>query len=186
MTSSRACRACMFLVVLLLGGCQAKPAPADSAALEQLLKLMQQRLLMMHDVARAKWNAKLPAADPEREKEILDQMVEKGKEKGLDPVFVQGFFEAQFDAAKRVQQANHDRWQETKPGSFQDAGDLKALRTILDQHNEKILNALVAVQPLLDKPEVRTALPRVAKTVITGDGIDADLQNAVTAPLRRQ
>ena len=77
----------------------------DLATLDRLLRLMQQRLTLMHEVARWKWNAGQPVTDAERERELLHSVVEGGRGKGLDPELVRSFFAAQLEAARLVQQA---------------------------------------------------------------------------------
>jgi chorismate mutase len=46
---------------------------------------MQQRLTLMHEVARWKWNAGLPVTDAKRERELLHSVVERGRSKGVEP-----------------------------------------------------------------------------------------------------
>jgi len=74
---------------------QPKKSLADSAPLavaDRLLGLMKDRLLLMEDVARAKWNAKKPIADPEREKQFLDKMQAAASSYKLDKQLVHAFF----------------------------------------------------------------------------------------------
>jgi len=77
----------------------------DLADLDRLLRLMRQRLALMQEVARCKWNACLPVTDAQRERELLHSVVERGRGKGLDPELVRSFFAAQLEAARLVQQA---------------------------------------------------------------------------------
>ena len=91
----------------------------DLAALDQLLKLMKQRLTLMHEVASWKWNANEPIAAPQRERELLDSVMRQGRAKGLDAKFVRSFFAAQIEAARSVEQADFDRW---KAGKRKPAG----------------------------------------------------------------
>ena len=60
--------------------------------LDELMGLMRRRLLLMHDVARAKWNAKKPIADVGREKIMLRELAEKGRAMGLEPEFTSEYF----------------------------------------------------------------------------------------------
>src|SRR5260370_28808121 len=79
----------LLLVSLAVSGC--RPADVtvaprrDLADLDLLLRLMGKRLALMHEVARSKWNAGKPVADRERERELLQGVVELGRGKGLDP-----------------------------------------------------------------------------------------------------
>src|SRR5262245_51996104 len=42
-------------------------------AVDRLLDLMRQRLLVQHEVASFKWHARRPVTDPKREQELLDR-----------------------------------------------------------------------------------------------------------------
>lgn len=71
-----------------------KPA-ADvppTVAVDEVLHGIFDRLVLVHDVARWKWNAGKLAADPVREKALLDRVTEQAKARGLDPEFARGFF----------------------------------------------------------------------------------------------
>ena len=49
------------------------------ATIEELIGLIQRRLVLMHDVARAKWNTKALAEDPQREQILLQEVEKQGK-----------------------------------------------------------------------------------------------------------
>jgi chorismate mutase-like protein len=110
---------------------------------------MKQRLDLMHDVARVKWNTKSPIHDPQREEESLRILVEEGKARGLDPNYTREFFTAQMNAAKLVQESDHERWRAEGRGPFTDAIELTLLRQRLDSLNGALLSAIVRVQPIL-------------------------------------
>src|SRR5438874_11849748 len=89
--------ACLLIAVALAAGCrdhpaQAPPTSTPSASLDRLLYLMQQRLVVMHDIARWKWAHGKPISDPVREAQVLDAVAERGPGRDLDPVFVRSFF----------------------------------------------------------------------------------------------
>ena len=97
----RVCVVGLLFVPLAAGGCQPADEPVlprrDLADLDRLLRLMQQRLTLMHEVARWKWNAGQPVTDAQRERELLHGVVERGRGKGLDPELVRPFFAAQME-----------------------------------------------------------------------------------------
>jgi chorismate mutase-like protein len=144
---------------------------------------MRDRLNLMHDVAKSKWNTRRPVADPGREQALLREMEERGRAHGLDPAYTRAFFEAQVEAAKRVQEADTRRWRAEGRGPFEGLPDLAALRRRIDQQNLDLLAALAAAQPLLREGALRTAIPRWAGQVIAGDGIDQEVRARAVAPL---
>jgi chorismate mutase len=191
-------------LLLLAVGCgspsPAPPAPAQTqssetitvsredetpAAVKKLLRLMRDRLSLMHEVARSKWNAKRPVADPERERALLREMEQKGREVGLDAAFTRAFFAAQIAAARLIQEADLDRWRAEGRPAFRDSPDLSALREKIDGLNRELLAALVEVRPELGDARTREHLGRWAEESLTGQGITAEARAAAVAGLTR-
>src|SRR5262249_27224199 len=140
-----------LFVPVAAGGCGPADVPVlprrDLADLDRLLRLMQQRLTLMHEVARWKWNAGQPITDPQRERELLHSVVERGRGKGLDPEQVRSFYSAQMEAARVVQQADIDRWKANKQEPFADTTSLAVLRQRIDQLNRELIDALAELRP---------------------------------------
>lgn len=110
---------------------------------DQLLLLIQKRLSIMHEVARAKWNQKAPIEDKEREQQILATLVEQSRQYGLDGQFVAKFFQAQIDAAKAIQNMDFALWQSQEKGPFEQVFSLKDhLRLYIDEINQDMLALL--------------------------------------------
>ena len=145
---------------------------------------MQRRLTLRHDVARWKWNAGQPITDSERERELLQSVVERGRGKGLDPDLVRAFFAAQMEAARLVQQADFERWKANKQKPFSGTTSLAVLRQQIDQLNRELIDALARDGPWLFERDVQQALPQRAEEILTGDGLSGVRETAI-APLRR-
>ena len=183
----RVCVVGLLFVPLAAGGCQPADEPVlprrDLADLDRLLRLMQQRLTLMHEVARWKWNAGPPVTDAERERELLHSVVERGRGKGLDPELVRSYFAAQMEAARLVQQADFDRWQANRQGPFADTTSLAVLRQRIDQLNRELIEALAELRPWLSGQTVQQALPQRAEEILTGNDL-AGVRETAIAPLR--
>jgi chorismate mutase len=144
---------------------------------------MRQRLALMHEVARWKWNTGKPITDPQRERELLQSVGERGRGKGLDPDLVRSFFAAQLEAARLVQQADFDRWKANKKKPFADTKSLAELRQRIDQLNSELIDALAEIRPWLWGQTGQQALPQRAEEILTGDDLAGARETAV-APLR--
>jgi chorismate mutase len=168
------------LCVLTQSGAQ---PPRVDPAIDSLLKLMKQRMLLIHDVARAKWNAKTPLADPDREKAMLRELAEKGRALGLDPAFTSSFFAAQVEASELMQRDDFRRWEAERRGPFTEALDLKRdLRPRIDALNSKLLTTLAKARPVLrsaDEPIIR----RLAVKALEGEGITPEVRDSAVRPL---
>jgi chorismate mutase len=163
----------------------APSAPDPPPAVADLLRLMKQRLLLMHDVARWKWTAKRPIADPERERTLLRDIESRCLAHGVEPELARAFFTAQMDAGKMVQEEDYRRWEAEQAGPFPDAPDLaSSIRPKIDALTDAILDALAAAKPLLKRPDVATRLTEHVERILVGDGISSAVRAHASAPLR--
>ena len=183
----RVCVVGLLLASLAGSGCRPVGVPVaprrDLADLDRLLRLMGQRLALMHEVARWKWHAREPITDPQRERELLQSLVERGRGKGLDPDLVRHFFAAQMEAARLVQQADFDRWKANEQEPFADTTSLAVLRRRIDDLNRELIDALAEVRPWLWGQAMQEVLPQRAEEIVTGNGLAGVRQTAI-APLR--
>lgn len=116
---------------------------AQEKTIDQLLLLMQKRLIIMHEVARTKWNQALPIEDKVREQQIIDALVEKAHPLGVDKKWVSEFFNAQIEAAKEVQYNDFAFWKQEKVLRFEKVLSLKdELRAYIDQINQEMIELL--------------------------------------------
>lgn len=129
------------------------PVAPDLAPLDVLVRRMHQRLELMHDVARVKWNTHAPSHDPVREEALLKDVAERGRGHSLDVEFTRAFFAAQMDAAKLIQEDDFRQWRAVNQPPFRDAPDLSTLRKQLDALNADLLAALADARPLLNGDE---------------------------------
>ncbi|MCI0682117.1 MAG: gamma subclass chorismate mutase AroQ [Gemmataceae bacterium] len=177
-------------------GTKPKPAVAAPAAqsknsdsaveVDKVLDLIRQRLLLMKDVAGAKWRSKQTEPDAKRETELLDQLVRQGEKLGLPAATVRAFFVAQFDAAKQVQQAYFERFDKEKT-ELNNVRDLQNdLRPKLDQVSQSLLTELGKLQPHLANPAVQQRLRDRAAAMLTGEGITDAVRNRALASLVRK
>lgn len=152
---------------------------------DKLLKLIQQRLLIAHDVARWKWNQKLPIEDLQREQQLLSKVRQQAKIHSLEPTIVVAFFQAQIEAGKLIQNADFQTWQKQGIQSFPNAPDLnQKLRPSLDKLNTEFFSALVQLTPVLGCPQIREIIQARSQVIISGEGIDQKVQNLAISPLR--
>lgn len=179
-----------WLLLSAIAGCapsvgESKPSPAATesvAAADALLELVRERLLLMHDVARWKWNAKQPISDPEREKVLLAELERRGVEHRLAPDEVRSFMRAQIEAGKLIQQADWRRWEAEGREAFADAPDLQTeLRPKIDRLSQRLLEAYAEFVPQLAEPVARERFERRAKLNLVGEGIDENVRTCALA-----
>ncbi len=174
---------CVLFLLVLCGACRTADSldEVESAAVDRVLDLMNQRLALMPAVARAKWNARRAIADPDREKQLLDAVAGRAEEKGMDVEFMRAFIAAQVEAAKRVQQAHFDRWEKAGQARFPRTAALADLRKEIDAVTGELLDAVEQVRPLLARQAVKRAIEKRAATVLAG--VDDEARRAALKPL---
>jgi len=129
---------------------------------EPLRQLVDQRLALMVDVARHKWNAKAAIEDLPREAQIIAGLTRQAAEAGVRPELAETFFRAQIEAAKTLQREYFARWEKEGAGAFADVPDLaRDIRPKLDALTPKLLKALAESQDFLRGAGRREAAQRL-------------------------
>jgi chorismate mutase-like protein len=152
----------------------AQPADAASA---RLAALIDERLALVTEVARYKWNTGAAIEDPPREQALMVSLREKAMSMGLPQARVDAFFLAQIEAAKQLQRELFERWKREGRGKFAGIADLATtIRPGIDTVTSQMLQTLATL------PAARPArLPR-ASTIA---GISPGAVDTARAPLLR-
>jgi len=191
-------RSCILLFTLVCGPLAAAEPQATAAAstsaisLEPLRRLIDERLALMPDVARHKWNTKAAIDDLPREQKIIEALGAQAQLLGIPARWAERFFRAQIDGAKQVQRAHFARWTQTGANTFSEVPDLvSVIRPRLDALTPQLLRELAVAWPALSDPAQRqriaaamatlnNATPKAAATVIVplidGSAHDKDAQ----------
>ena len=93
----------------------------------------------------------MPVYDPVRETSVLQTVMAAGRDQGLDPDTVRGFFAAEMEASRRIQWAWIEGWEKNRlPPPDRPAQDLGAyVRPQIDEINSRQIRALArGAQPL--------------------------------------
>jgi len=122
-------------------------APIKEENNKVLLQLINTRLEVAPLVAKSKWNTKTPINDPIREKTILDSVEASASKMGLDKHFARDFFQAQFEAGKKVQVQLYEKWEKEAQPPFDPTINLATeVRPILDSLSPLLLLELKKIQ----------------------------------------
>jgi chorismate mutase len=175
----------MIAVVAAAAGCfrlpHAPPTTTAAPATTALLDLMNERLKLMRNVAKAKWNTHAKIEDPAREAALLKEMASAGREHGLDPALSTAFFAAQIDAAKLLQTDAFKEWTTAGQGPLLDAPDLKRdVRPKIDALGPKLLAALAAYRAERPSADV---VRKLAADRLDAPGVTFPVRAAAVRPL---
>lgn len=124
--------------------------------IERVLTLMDERLKLIPDVAKYKWNTHGKIEDLRREQEIITALGQQAARLRLPVPWTEQFFRAQIESSKNIQHELFQRWQNEKITSFADVPDLaKVTRPKLDALTPQLLDAVVLAWPTLQNPAYR-------------------------------
>jgi len=174
------------LVAVLASGCATTTfRPAETAAVDQLLGLISQRLDVAPAVARVKWNTKAPIEDLTREQEVIDGAARRAGGYGLDPSVAGRFFRGQIEASKTVQNRLHAEWTASKQPPFTDVADLdRDIRPVLDRLTPQLLRALGDAMPAIQKQGGRHLLDTRVEALRQGSPAGEGAFGEAVAPVR--
>jgi chorismate mutase-like protein len=159
-------------------------ATPDAIDLAPLGALLAQRLALMPDVARHKWNTRSPIEDPAREREILAGLRRDAEALGIPAPWAERLFRAQIEAAKVIQRDLFAHWEAAGQGPFTGVTDLATvLRPRLDGLTGELLRALAAAWPALSDPAQRARLAAALQPLHAAPGISAEAFAVAFAPL---
>jgi chorismate mutase-like protein len=125
----------------------------DAAAAALVLgRLVDERLALMPDVARYKWNQHAAIEDLPREQALIESVRRQAPQHGVEPDRAAAFFAAQIEASKVIQRELFAGWQAQGQGPFEAVRDLgKDIRPRLDALNPLLLAALAQVPELRER-----------------------------------
>lgn len=177
----------ILLVALVFGvGYQASAAePSNDVrqTVDQLLRLIDERLAIAPDVAKAKWNSGAPIDAPAREAQILERVVAEATRAGINEAFAQTFFKHQFEASKVIQHRLHEQWRQTEQPPFESPPDLADdIRPQLDQLTPQLMASLRDFQRVAESEGVRQYLENNAETLVN-DGVGGVAREEALRPL---
>ena len=179
-------RTILMVALVLSVGYQASAAEPSNDAKQtvgQLLRLVDERLAIAPDVAKAKWNSGDPIDAPAREAQILERVVAEATQAGIDEAFAQTFFKHQFEASKVVQHRLHEQWRQAEQPPFEAPPDLaEDIRPRLDQLTPQLMISLRDFQRIAESEGVRQYLENNAETLVN-DGVGGEAREEALRPL---
>lgn len=152
--------------------------PQTVHELECLFVLMQERLSLMHDLSRYKWNNKQMDQTFEGEELALTEM---GKE---NDAFIASFFEAQNNAALEVQKEDFAIFGQQKVGQLESVKDYETeIKPQLDAINKEMLETVNQLLVYTQNESLPSFLKEISYSSFQNEGIHRDIYNIAVDPL---
>jgi chorismate mutase len=178
----------LALVMLLLGGCAAKPVIGDTerSKLDELLKTMRAQLDVAAQAARDAFLAQREPSNTREEAEFVESAVNRSLDYTLAPEVVQEFFSAQMEAAKLLQTALQEQWQkDPKTRPQKSASNAESIRPRVGLSSAALLAAFAQAQAVLREEGSRDLLLERANTILAGVPGGPKVATKAIAPLYR-
>lgn len=146
--------------------------------LESLFVLMQERLSLMHDVAKYKWKTDEQAKILEGE---LLELNEMGQE---NDAFVYSFFEAQNEAAHKIIAQDYTRFEQQKLGRFENVKDYQTeLLPQLQAIDSQMLTTLNQLLIHTQNESLPMFLKEISFPSFQNEGFDRTIYDVAVDPL---
>lgn len=142
--------------------------------LETLFILMQERISLMHDLSRYKWNEKLSL-------EVLDQ--EKLLFKNASPE-LQNFIDAQNNAATKVQEQDFALFRKQEVEKFESVKDFKSeILPELQAINQKMILTIEELLTHTQNEQLPSFLKDISFNSFKNEGIERSVYDIAVEPL---
>lgn len=148
-----------LLLLCALATLTAASAPPAVGPVDGVRDAIAERLALMTDVARFKWNRRLPIADPEREAALLDRATRDAVAHGLPETWARQALAGQIAASRALQTAATESWRRASQPPFAGVADLATVqRPAIDAATSRLIEALAAARCALAASEAAAML----------------------------
>lgn len=161
------------LIAGLLSGCSSVPAAQDDA-LVPLVRHMAERVMTADQVALSKWDSGRPVHDPQREAQVIANVVAAAPAYGLAAKDVEDLFTDQMEASKQVQYARLDAWKRQGGAPAWERQSLSdEIRPRLDRLQVEIMEDLQHLAPARKAADCPARLADAVERVARREAFDA-------------
>lgn len=126
----------------------------DKDCIQKILSLLHDRLQIARDIAKWKWNYRLPIDEKDKEKKLMKEMLREALEKGINKQFCTNVIMSQIIAAKAVQIESFEDWIKNNTHLVPcPASDLLTLEKNMLESDKKIIHHLMQLYLLFDRED---------------------------------
>jgi chorismate mutase len=156
----------------------------DAAKIDALLTNLNDRLILMHDISRWKWDHTVAIDEPEHEYKALTTLSQKCKDRHIDPVSAEEIIHAQIQAGKIVQIKNFEKWVSQNEPIVSGNSDYDTeLQNKLDILDSDLVDQLEAVIPILKKRDLSSVIQYRAKTILNQKDLTLSARETALTPI---
>lgn len=155
----------------------------DKACIQELLSLFQHRLQIARDIAKWKWNYRVPIDEKDKEKKLLQKIVQQALEENIDRELCTSVIMSQIIAAKAMQIQSFEAWIKNHIDFLPcPASDLLTLEKNMLELDRKIIHHLMQLYLLFDRQDFFSYIAFSAIETFPEGQISEELREEIIKP----
>lgn len=155
----------------------------DKACIQELFSLLQHRLQIARDIAKWKWNYRLPIDERDKEKKLMKEILRQALEENIDMQLCTSVIMSQIIAAKAVQIESFEEWIKNHTGLLPcPASDLLTLEKNMLKLDRKIIHHLMQLYSLFDRQDFFSYIALNAIEIFPEGQISEELREQIIRP----
>lgn len=182
-----------YVVIFLLCTCpvfssvvnqnEARLTKRDKDCIQNLFSLFHHRLQIARDIAKWKWNYRLPIDDRDKEKRLMKEILQQALKEGIDMQLCTSVIMSQIIAAKSVQIQSFEDWIKNNTDLVPcPASDLLTLEKNMLDVDTKIVHHLVDLYLLFDRQDFFSDIALNTMKVFPEEQISEELRQELIKP----
>lgn len=162
---------------------EARLTREDKACIQEIFSLLHNRLQIARDIAKWKWNYRLPIDERDKEKTLMKQLLLQALDDGVDMQFCTSIIMSQIIAAKAVQIQSFEDWIENKADLVPlPSSDLVVLEKNMLEIDRKIIHQLMHLYLISDRQDFFSHIAFSALEIFPEDQISEELREEIIKP----
>lgn len=162
---------------------EARLTKEDVVCIHEIFSLLHDRLKIARDIAKWKWNYRLPIEERNKEKELIKQLLLQALDDSVDMQFCTNVVMSQMIAAKAIQIQSFENWVENEANLVPfPPSDLLALEKDMLEIDTKIINQLMHLYSISDRQDFLSHIAFTAMEIFPEGQISEDVREEIIRP----
>lgn len=162
---------------------EARLTKDDAKSIQEIFSLLRDRLKIALDIAKWKWNYRLPIEERSKEKELLKQLLLQAFDDGADVQFCTDVITSQIIAAKAIQIQSFENWIENEvhlvPFPSSDLVKLEKDRLEIDR---KIVHRLMHLYSISERQDFFSHIAFTAMEMFSEEQVSENVREEMIRP----
>lgn len=155
----------------------------DVKSIHEIFSLLRDRLKIARDIAKWKWNYRLPIEERSKEKELLKQLLLQAFDDGTDMQFCTNVIMSQIIAAKAVQIQSFENWIENEADLVPfPSSDLVSLEKNMLEIDRKIIHQLMHLYSISDRQDFFSHIAFTAMEIFPEGQVSENVREEMIRP----